>query len=59
MEDLILAIDQGTSSTKALLMNVRGEVVAQGLANLETTYFPNGHVEQDPLALMQSVENAV
>jgi glycerol kinase len=59
MEDLILAIDQGTSSTKALLMNVRGEVVAEGLADLETTYFPNGHVEQDPLALMQSVESAV
>lgn len=59
MEDLILAIDQGTSSTKALLMNAKAEVVRQAQAPLETTYFPDGRVEQDPYAILKSVEMAV
>ncbi len=59
MEDLILAIDQGTSSTKALLLNADAKVVGEGLADLETSYFPNGHVEQDPYAILKSVEEAV
>lgn len=59
MEDLILAIDQGTSSTKALLMNAQATVVSEGISDLETTYFPNGLVEQDPYAILASVEKAV
>ena len=59
MEELILAIDQGTSSTKALLMNASAEVVQQATADLETSYFPNGFVEQEPYAILKSVEESV
>jgi glycerol kinase len=59
MSPLILAIDQGTSSTKALLFNPSGEVVSKGEASLQTHYLPQGHVEQDPDAILASVKNAV
>lgn len=59
MEDLILAIDQGTSSTKALLMNAHAQVIREGIADLETSYFANGYVEQEPYAILASVEKAV
>lgn len=59
MESLILSIDQGTSSTKVLLMNSSGKIVKETSAPLETTYFPNGFVEQNPFDLLESVKKAV
>lgn len=55
----ILAIDQGTSSTKALVFNQSGEVLQKSSANLSTNYQDNGFVEQKPEDIYQSVLQAV
>ncbi len=54
----ILAIDQGTSSTKAILFDEMGLVVKKATAKLKTAYFANGNVEQDPQDILDSVEEA-
>lgn len=51
----ILAIDQGTSSTKTIIFDAEGAAVSKGSAALETTYFDNGLVEQDPEGIFQNV----
>jgi glycerol kinase len=57
--ELILAIDQGTSSTKCLVLDRLGGVVAQGAAPLGETCPMPGWVEQDPEAIWRSVGVAV
>jgi glycerol kinase len=56
---LILSIDQGTSSTKCLLVDERGEVVARGSAPLGEQHPRPGWVEQDALEIARSVQEAV
>lgn len=51
----ILAIDQGTSSTKTLIFDQQGKAIAKGVEPLETFYFGDGYVEQDPEAIYQNV----
>lgn len=55
----ILAIDQGTSSTKALIFDQNGEIMARGVAPLETLFLKDGWVEQDPFGIYQNVLQAV
>jgi len=54
-QEWILAIDQGTTNTKALLVDREGRAVYQASAPLEILQPQLGFVEQDPLALWQSV----
>jgi glycerol kinase len=56
---LVLAIDQGTSSTKALLVDAEGRVVARATAPLSEAQPSPGWVEQDAGELWQSVRAAV
>ncbi len=56
---LILAIDQGTSSTKCLLVDEAGRVAARGQAPLGQATPHPGWVEQDPLEIFDSVRRAV
>jgi len=58
-QPLILAIDQGTSSSKCLLVAQDGGVVARGSAPLGEQHPAPGWVEQDPEELWQSVQRAV
>lgn len=58
-EPLILAIDQGTSSSKCLLVAPDGGGVARGSAPLGEHHPAPGWVEQDPEELWQSVQRAV
>ena len=51
----ILAIDQGTSSTKSLIFDEEGQAIAKGSENLHTHYLADGFVEQDPEAIYQNV----
>ncbi len=51
----ILAIDQGTSSTKSLIFDKDGKAVAKGTEPLHTNYFGDGFVEQDPEEIYQNV----
>jgi glycerol kinase len=55
----VLAIDQGTGSTKCLLVDERGDVVARGSAPLAAEFPRPGWVEQSPDALLDSVRDAV
>lgn len=57
--DCVLAIDQGTSGTKCLLVNGAGRVVARGHAPLSEQHPQPGWVNQDPEELWQSVQDAV
>ena len=55
----ILAIDQGTTNTKALLVSDEGRVLAAGSAPLAVSYPQPGWVEQDAGAIWESVCAAV
>lgn len=55
----ILAIDQGTSSTKAILFDEHGSVVKKASAALHTNYLSGRWVEQDPDAILESVREAI
>jgi glycerol kinase len=52
---VILAIDQGSGSTKALAINLKGEVLAQSEVKIATSFPHPGWVEQDPEEIWQSV----
>jgi glycerol kinase len=54
----ILAIDQGTSGTKAIVADDTGQVLAIAEQPLHPLYFDGGGVEQDPGALLDSVLTA-
>lgn len=54
----VLAIDQGTSGTKAIVVDDTGRVVSIAEAELRPTYSAGGAVEQDPEALFDSVVTA-
>ncbi|TPG34885.1 FGGY family carbohydrate kinase [Mycolicibacterium hodleri] len=54
----VLAIDQGTSGTKAIVVDATGQVVSIAEVALRPEYLPGGGVEQDPEALWNSVIEA-
>jgi glycerol kinase len=55
----VLAVDQGTTRTKALIFDAQGLCLAESASEVPLTYPRPGWVEQDPQALVQSVvENA-
>jgi glycerol kinase len=51
----VLAIDQGTSSTKALVVAPGGSVLGEGSAPVSPRASADGAVEQDPQELLDSV----
>jgi glycerol kinase len=55
----ILAVDQGTSSTKCLIFDQQGVVVAKAAVPLKTYYLEDGFVEQEAGAIYQNVLDAV
>ncbi|PYE23460.1 glycerol kinase [Rhizobium sp. PP-CC-3A-592] len=55
----ILAIDQGTTNSKAVLVSLKGEVLARGSAPVGISYPKPGWVEQDPARLWASVCEAI
>lgn len=54
----ILAIDQGTSSTKALVIDDEGTIRSMAQVPVASRTAPGGAVEQDPLSLWTSVVEA-
>ncbi|ALX66041.1 FGGY-family carbohydrate kinase [Microbacterium sp. XT11] len=54
----VLAIDQGTSGTKAVVVDHGGQVLALSEVSIRPTYLPGGGVEHDPEALLESVLRA-
>lgn len=56
---LVVAIDQGTSSTKAIVVDATGRIVARAAVPLGQSHPAPGWVEQDPRELLDSVKAAV
>lgn len=56
---LILAIDQGTSSTKVLLIDNQGQAIYKASEPLQTYYLEEDWVEQDPEEIYQNVLAAI
>lgn len=54
-KSFILAIDQGTSSTKTILFDEGGKVVAKGSEHLKTYFFERGFVEQNAEEIYNNV----
>ncbi len=54
----ILAIDQGTSQTKALIIDTDGRVLATNSAPLRTRIVGDSQIEQDPYEILASVQSA-
>jgi glycerol kinase len=52
---IILAIDQGSGSTKALAIDIKGQVLGQSEVKIATTFPQAGWVEQDPEEIWRSV----
>ena len=59
MEDLVLAIDQGTTGTTAMLVDARIRVVASATVDFPNYYPQPGHVEHDAGEIWASVGTAV
>ena len=56
--EAVLAIDQGTSATKAVVVSGVDGVIASAEVALRARYLAGGGVEQEPLALLESVLEA-
>lgn len=54
---IILAIDQGSGSTKTLAIDLAGQVLDQFEEKISTTFPKPGWVEQDPEEIWQSTIN--
>ncbi|GAA3940794.1 FGGY family carbohydrate kinase [Streptomyces gulbargensis] len=54
----VLAVDQGTSGTKALVLCPERGVIGTGTAPVRPRYLPGGRVEVDPRELYDSVVSA-
>lgn len=57
--DLILAIDQGTTNTKAIVVSPEGVTIARAPVPMECRFPQPGWVEQDPKAIWSSVQTVI
>lgn len=55
----ILAIDQGTTNTKVILINAAGEITAQASRPVSIHFPQPAWVEQDPMQIWKSVRDAI
>ena len=58
MKKYILALDQGTTSSRAILFNKFGEIVAQKKKEFPQIFKENGYVEHNPNDIWSSLLNA-
>ena len=56
MKDFVLAIDQGTTSTRAIVFNSEGQVVGSKQKEHEQHYPKPGWVEHDPLEIWSAAQ---
>lgn len=54
----VLSIDQGSGSTKALVLSSTGEIVARAAVDVETSFPQPGWVQQNPEQIWESVVKA-
>ncbi|MCK0473374.1 glycerol kinase GlpK [Halalkalibacter sp. APA_J-10(15)] len=58
-DSYILAIDQSTSGTKALLVNRQGSIIAKETAMHKQIYPQSGWVEHDPIEIYENVKKVI
>ena len=58
-DELILAIDQGTSGTKTIVIDSSGTILARAAVPLRSDFPMHGFVEQDPEAIYSGVIESV
>ncbi|UFU02526.1 glycerol kinase GlpK [Ruania suaedae] len=59
MADYVLAIDQGTTSTRAIVFNHAGEIVDSGQLEHEQIFPKAGWVEHDPMEIWRNTREVV
>ena len=59
MLDLILAIDQGTTNTKAIVVDRDSRILARASVPVEITFPKPAWVEQNPVAIWEGVESVI
>lgn len=59
MKNYILGIDQGSTGSKVLVVDVKGEVVCSAYRGIDSFCPHDGWVEHDPDAVWQSVREAI
>ncbi len=55
----IIVIDQGTTSTRAIIFNQAGEVIASSQEEFRQIYPQPGYVEHDPIDILSSVRSVI
>lgn len=55
----ILSIDQGTSSSKVIIVDEKGNIISKASIPIKSSFPQIGYVEQDPLEIYDSVIKAV
>jgi glycerol kinase len=58
-ESAILAIDQGTTNSKAVLVDRQGQILARGSSPVGIEHPAPGHVQQDAIGIWESVLGAI
>jgi len=58
-KDYILSIDQGTTSTRALIFNHDGKIIGRGQQEFKQFYPEPGWVEHDPEEIWRSTTNVI
>src|ERR1700722_8050818 len=59
MPELILAIDVGTTSTRAAVMTPKGVIVSRAAAPLRSAYPAGGRVEQDAVGVWRATRRVM
>ena len=54
MKKYVLALDQGTTSSRTIVFNKKGQIVAKAQYEFEQIYPRSGWVEHDPYAILES-----
>ena len=58
MDKLVLALDQGTTSSRAIVFDASGQVISKGQYSFEQQYPQAGWVEHDPLDIWETERQA-
>jgi len=59
LKKYIIAIDQGTTSTRAILFNNKGRIIKSSQREVTTVYQKENYVEQDALEIWKTVLNTL
>ena len=59
MKEYIITLDQGTTSSRAMIFNRNQEIVAMAQTSLESFFPKNAWVEQDPMEIWSSQSGAL